>query len=175
LTYIIGLLILALLIVIFNGLLRLGNLIIRGPERVIAAALVIDPETIRKYVPDAITRKSNGEISLDIKAIVAKLFGRQVGEKRLMKWAKSGNMQSLFVSAHEIGSRENAAAIAVYALRKSTLPDKVWRKAKVYSIPSAGTDQTLTAYLVAVGNIPKPPPQLEMEYDPDVSVTTSST
>lgn len=129
----------------------------RASERIEAAALLIHPDTIKKYVPQALSYDSDGNIVVDFRIVLSRLFRLSISDEIGERLMKSGKMSALFLTAPAEFSRESAARAAVAELQKEGLSPEILPKSHVYSIASRGTETNLTAYLVIVGNLPELP------------------
>lgn len=162
-TYI-GYLLVGLIVGGINGVIRLFNRAVQGSERIEAVVVVAQPDTIREHTPQTSSISVGGSTSLAAQMLISKLFKGTINEDTIHKWIQSGKI-SLLVTGEPLDNPEFAAKIAVAQLtRQGLLTAETIRKSKVYSIPSKGTERRLTAYLVIVGNIPKPPPQITLEF-----------
>ena len=151
----------AAIIAAINGVIRLISRIIQGPERIDAVVVVSQSDTIHKYAPQALSTTADGRTSLDLQVLIAKLFSQAVDDETARRWTKSGKVSLLLVT-DPIDNAQFAAELAVGALMKKGLAIGTSSESKVYSVPSVRTEKAQMAYLVIVGNIPKPPPQIRI-------------
>lgn len=131
-------------------------------ERLVYVGLCIHAQTIKTHVPEALRVLPSGDGSVDVRAIVAKLF-RYPPADTLAAWFKNGLIALLLPADQEdpLASITDAARMTAMSLLKNKrVSEKDVRKEKFYVVESPVTTGVPKAYLVIVGSLVDAPKEI---------------